>query len=301
MSGSSAAVRKAPWYAWGLNFECLRCGRCCRGEPGYVWVTLAEISRIAAYLQTDRDGLMASSVRRVRRRLSLRERPNGDCIFYADGCTIYPVRPRQCRTFPFWPENLTSRRGWGRLADECPGIGHGRLWTRGEIDLLAGRARPPRPRTDVRLDRVFRKLVALQRRVDTALARWAGTCSACGRCCDFTTREHVLYVTELERALLESRCGPGDASAPPGRCPYQAGNLCAVREVRPLGCRTFFCDSEAAAHGQEWHEEALRRMAPLREEAGLTTAYAPLLAVDRRREKSTAFCLDTPLPSGLNP
>ena len=27
------------WYRDGLRFECTRCGACCTGAPGYVWVT----------------------------------------------------------------------------------------------------------------------------------------------------------------------------------------------------------------------------------------------------------------------
>ena len=276
MTTPSPAPRKSPWYAAGLCFECQRCGECCRGEPGYVWVTAADLDRIAAYLRANPEDLSASSVRRFGRRLSLRERPNGDCVFYAGGCTIYPVRPQQCRTFPFWPENLTSRRRWERVGKECRGIGRGRLWTAREIDLLAGKGRPRRGPAEAPLVRAFRRLLALYRAVDVTLAPWADACSACGRCCNFSGHHHVLYVTELERALLVDRCGPGDPSAPPGRCVYQAGNLCAAREVRPLGCRTFFCHAEAAAHGRECHEAFLRRMAPLREEAGLEISYEPL-------------------------
>ena len=270
----SAAV---PWYASGLRFECLRCGKCCRGEPGFVWVTRSDLARIAAYLGVDEAALLDTSVRRVGRRLSLVERPDGDCVFYRDGCTIYPVRPRQCRTFPFWPENLTSRRRWERVAEECPGTGHGRLWSRGEIELMAGKRVSDRQTTGARLRRAFRRLLVLYREVDEVLARWQSTCSACGRCCDFAAYGQELYVTELERALLESRHGQGDPMAEPGRCPYQAGGLCAVREVRPLGCRTYFCEARAAEEGRSVHELALKRMAPLREESGLELRYAPLL------------------------
>ena len=37
-----------PWYQQGLKFHCLGCGDCCTGEPGYVWVTKAEIAALAA-------------------------------------------------------------------------------------------------------------------------------------------------------------------------------------------------------------------------------------------------------------
>ena len=37
-------------------------------------------------------------------------------------CSLYNVRPLQCRTWPFWPENLTDEETWNGLSEECPGI-----------------------------------------------------------------------------------------------------------------------------------------------------------------------------------
>ena len=34
-----------PWFKEGLKFECQRCGRCCRGEPGVIWVNKKEIEK----------------------------------------------------------------------------------------------------------------------------------------------------------------------------------------------------------------------------------------------------------------
>lgn len=65
----------------------------------------------------------------------LKSHPNGDCIFLADDrCSIYPARPLQCRTFPFWPENLKSRYRWQITATVCPGINRGRLYGKAEIE-----------------------------------------------------------------------------------------------------------------------------------------------------------------------
>jgi len=30
--------QRNPMYKDGLRFECQRCGSCCRGEPGVVWM-----------------------------------------------------------------------------------------------------------------------------------------------------------------------------------------------------------------------------------------------------------------------
>ncbi len=124
----------APWYADGLRFACTRCGACCTGE-GYVWVTPERIARIAGFLGLEPQAFAARYVRRVGDRLSLIEKPNTDCVFWQQdsGCTVYAVRPEQCRSFPFWPEHLESPAAWSELAAECPGIGEGPLHTIGEI------------------------------------------------------------------------------------------------------------------------------------------------------------------------
>ncbi len=123
-----------PWYHAGLRFECQRCGECCRGEPGYVWVRDPEIVAIARMLGLARHEAVARYCRTVFGDISLIERPNGDCIFWTpDGCEIYPARPVQCRTFPFWPEYIRSPKGWARAVARCPGCNQGRLVPAEEI------------------------------------------------------------------------------------------------------------------------------------------------------------------------
>jgi len=69
-------------------------------------------------------------VRRIGIRKSLKEFPNGDCVFF-DGelrtCKVYNARPRQCRTWPFWDSNLKTPEDWQRTCQVCPGSGRGRL------------------------------------------------------------------------------------------------------------------------------------------------------------------------------
>ena len=124
-----------PWYHEGLRFRCTQCGDCCTGAPGYVWVEDDEVAAIAAHLGEDCDEVRARFTRAVGRRRSLRERANGDCVFYdkAAGCTIYPVRPGQCRTWPFWDSNTRTAKDWQRTCEVCPGSGQGDLISVEEI------------------------------------------------------------------------------------------------------------------------------------------------------------------------
>lgn len=128
-----------PWYRDGLAFECTRCGACCTGAPGYVWVGPAEIAALAEHLGISIDDFSRRHVRQVGTRYSLIERPNGDCIFWdrSAGCTVYPARPVQCRTWPFWPENLETPADWRRTARGCPGVDRGRFFSLEEIEAAA--------------------------------------------------------------------------------------------------------------------------------------------------------------------
>lgn len=128
-------TRKSPWYTAGLAFECSGCGTCCAGpDEGYVWVTNDEISSIAEHLGIPRKEMMQKYVRKVRSRYSLIERTdNRDCIFLnpdpdgGKGCSVYSVRPTQCRTWPFWPANLRNSESWILAGLRCKGINRGQL------------------------------------------------------------------------------------------------------------------------------------------------------------------------------
>lgn len=118
------------WFQAGLRFTCTQCGNCCSGPPGYVWVKKAEVEKIAAFIGREGKGLTREHLRRVGRRHSLTELRNGDCCFLkTDGekrtCGIYPVRPLQCRTWPFWDANLKSDRTWAEASMVCPGMNNG--------------------------------------------------------------------------------------------------------------------------------------------------------------------------------
>ena len=118
-----------PWYAGGLNFTCTQCGKCCTGDPGYVWVDDAEVAALAASRGERENEFVALYTKTAKGRRTLREKENGDCVFYdrQKGCTVYRVRPRQCRTWPFWESNLATPEAWQEAVAICPGSGEGQL------------------------------------------------------------------------------------------------------------------------------------------------------------------------------
>jgi len=122
-----------PWYHEGLRFACTGCGKCCTGSPGYVWISDEEAEKIAKHLAISLEDFMRLYTRNVGGRLALLERkmpplnhqPQYDCIFLkGKQCSIYEVRPQQCRTFPFWKDTLHSKEQWQNTAQQCEGIDH---------------------------------------------------------------------------------------------------------------------------------------------------------------------------------
>lgn len=112
-----------------FRFECQSgCVNCC-ARPGDVFLTAEDHSRIADYLSLgeaefsdrycapeDEQGLRLSNPSQT------------SCHFLEEsGCRIHEVKPLQCRTFPFWPETVGTRKAWKGLSGYCPGVGVGQI------------------------------------------------------------------------------------------------------------------------------------------------------------------------------
>lgn len=118
-----------PWYKDGLRFKCTGCGQCCTGAPGCVWVSPAEAECLAKRLNISLEEFKEKYTRKIGSRLSLKERHAGnnnyDCIFLeGKRCTVYEDRPKQCRTYPWWQENLKDSGSWKKEGLRCEGIDH---------------------------------------------------------------------------------------------------------------------------------------------------------------------------------
>src|ERR1700687_5089488 len=104
----------------GLRFECQPgCTNCCR-QKGFVYITNADLARLADFERR--------YVYRTRHLLRLRMPRHTQCHFLREGgCSIHPAKPTQCRIFPFWPELVDDKKEWRKTARWCPGIGKGEL------------------------------------------------------------------------------------------------------------------------------------------------------------------------------
>jgi Fe-S-cluster containining protein len=133
----SSTNSEGPWYQDGLKFSCSGCGDCCTGAPGFVWVNDDEVEAMAERINLSRDDFEDQYTRKIGARRSLKEFSNGDCVFFdhdSRKCEVYDLRPRQCRTWPFWDSNLKSPEAWAETCEDCPGSGQGKLFQIEEIE-----------------------------------------------------------------------------------------------------------------------------------------------------------------------
>lgn len=113
------------FFEKGLHFKCQGSGKCCvsRGEYGFVYMTKLDQKRMAKAL--------GMGLRRFRQQYIgatdgvehlVQPDHTEDCVFLKEArCEVYEGRPTQCRTWPFWPENMNSK-AWKRdVVRFCPG------------------------------------------------------------------------------------------------------------------------------------------------------------------------------------
>ena len=141
---------KEEWFQKGLQFSCQMCGHCCSGSTGSVRFTEEEAVKMASHVKVSKEQFYKEYTRRRGNKKSkyyeLKEqRRNGDydCIFLdretmpgKSICSLYDARPAQCRTWPFWQENLESENAWKAVSkgvEGCAGIGIGPVIPYNEI------------------------------------------------------------------------------------------------------------------------------------------------------------------------
>ena len=229
-----------------FRFACHRCGHCCSGAEGHVWVEDDEVAPMAARLAMDADAFAAAHLRTVpdprtgALRRSLTE-DGGRCSLLGgtNHCRVYEDRPAHCASFPYWSSVLEDPQGFERARAVCPGIAV-------EVDDAARAA-------------AFAALEALYAELERDLDARAPRCELSGRCCRFDEFGHELFATALEADYAVSRAPDLPAPEGPGRCPYHQGGRCTNREGRALGCRTFFCDGDRTEELEALHARYLDR------------------------------------------
>ncbi len=128
------------WYRGGLRFECTSCAACCKTHEDYAYVYLSDfdVISIAAFMGKKSVDFLNEHCLTDQDEWAHLTMTDGDCNFLGkDGrCKIYPVRPKQCETWPFWRENMDPETWNGPVKDCCPGVGRGKLYSAAEIDEI---------------------------------------------------------------------------------------------------------------------------------------------------------------------
>ncbi|MBW7857467.1 MAG: YkgJ family cysteine cluster protein [Leptonema sp. (in: Bacteria)] len=118
-----------------FKWTCTACGQCCRG-PGAVYFTENDLVNIRQYLNLDKPSKTNQEKwNRILKKLVQKKQNNffvhqtdDACMFLGkdNKCTIYEVRPLQCRTFPFWTSNFEGKESYQALKALSPGVRNGR-------------------------------------------------------------------------------------------------------------------------------------------------------------------------------
>ena len=243
-----------------FSFDCHRCGHCCSGGSGYIWVEEAELEGLARAKGMELSAFAESYLRRVpdprtgEERLSLREE-RGRCALLegTNECSVYTARPAHCSQFPYWPSVMEDEEGFEQARSTCPGI-----------------AKVVAPEVQ---ERAFKALEALYKEVDSFVEEAKPVCIQRGLCCRFEEAGHELYATALEADYAAARAPEAPAPEGDGRCPYHSEGKCTAREGRALGCRTYFCDANTTSVLAEAHEHFLKRVREIERETGYPAAY----------------------------
>ena len=122
----------------GIRFECQGSGNCCvsRGTYGFVYLSKKDIKKLSDGFKTTEQNFVKNYCQKTDGFIHLKELKinNGNCIFLKDNkCTVYKSRPIQCRTWPFWPENMNSKTWNNDIAKNCPGVCKGKVKPKKEI------------------------------------------------------------------------------------------------------------------------------------------------------------------------
>ena len=121
----------------GINFKCQGSANCCisRGSYGFVYLSRKDIKRLSKHKNIDTKKFISKYCQKTNGFLHLKEKQkNGHCLFLdKKKCTVYIARPTQCRTWPFWKENMNVKIWNEEVLKFCPGVGMGKIINRNKI------------------------------------------------------------------------------------------------------------------------------------------------------------------------
>ncbi len=157
-----------------IKFMCQRCGSCCRHKRPSEFEDLVPMEQLKEFWEkSNLIYLTKEDIERISRKTGLvakdfvdtlyeydgkfvrakeggkkvildipvmKSKGDTTCVFYEERCTVYPVRPRACRLFPFRVEEESTPKGDLILSigynPTCPGIGKGKSVAKKDLEKL---------------------------------------------------------------------------------------------------------------------------------------------------------------------
>lgn len=144
----------------GVEFSCQMCGNCCRGlNDGEVYLFREDIVRFAKFLKLKGKAGLRDFCRKyvkiVENTFYWKEKgakrsknykfktlalkffgENEHCYFLkGNKCTVHEARAYQCKIFPWWVQNIESRKNFQEYAKKCPALSElkGKFYSAEEI------------------------------------------------------------------------------------------------------------------------------------------------------------------------
>jgi len=131
MIGSVTEVNDMFYEDKPIRFECSACGKCCTGhsDSHYIALSHTEANELRAHLGVSEVWFKRHYVEHLTRESWGIRLTDGQCVFLGKDkqCSIYHLRPVQCRTYPFWPELLDKEAHWQAEKRYCEGINRGKV------------------------------------------------------------------------------------------------------------------------------------------------------------------------------
>lgn len=123
------------WWSKGIKFECQGSGKCCvsRGDYGYVYVTPKDRAALAKLFKISTRQFTLKYCGKDSDIWKLRDFTKSCVFLKGKMCGVYEARPTQCRTWPFWPENMSAKAWDKEVVSFCPGVNKGKVWAEKEI------------------------------------------------------------------------------------------------------------------------------------------------------------------------
>ena len=126
-------------------------------------------------------------------------------------------------------------------------------------------------------EKLLKEIEKLYEWLDSQISdKLSSECEACGKCCDFISYDHRLYVTVPEIMYLAVNPSVDfPKTMETGICPYNKEGKCTVYEFRFSGCRIFNCKADPDIQS-ELSESTLRKLKAIHTKYKITYRYMEL-------------------------